>query len=122
MIKEKYESHTSSSTSKKATPASAYLKNYFSSDSNQKHATPISNSDSATLAYTKATYVKYCISSRSRYSKVSSRLGFQALWISTPPLIHPIKCYHPPKKLNNWWIKGILNFIRYLMLTEQFFQ
>ena len=34
VTKEKYKSQTSSCTSKKATPASAYLKNYFGSDSN----------------------------------------------------------------------------------------
>ena len=42
VTKEKYEFHISSSTSKKATPASAYLKNYFGSDSNQKHAIRLS--------------------------------------------------------------------------------
>ena len=37
-------------TSTKATSASAYLKNYFGSDFNQKHAIPTSDSDSTTLA------------------------------------------------------------------------
>ena len=45
MTKEKYESHTNYITSKKGTPASAYLKNYFGSNSNQKHATSTSDSD-----------------------------------------------------------------------------
>ena len=48
--KEKYESHTSSDTSKNATSASAYLKNYFGSDSKQRHTTPTSDSDFTTLA------------------------------------------------------------------------
>ena len=50
----------------KAILSSAYLKNYFGSYSNQKHATPTSDSNSTTLDYTEATYVK---------SRVSSRLG-----------------------------------------------
>ena len=40
VTKKRYGFHISSSTSKKARPTSAYIKNYFSSDSNQKHATP----------------------------------------------------------------------------------
>ena len=45
VTKEKYESHTNYITSRKATLASTYLKNYFGSNSNQKHGTPTSNSD-----------------------------------------------------------------------------
>ena len=48
--KDKYESLINSSTSKKATLAPAYLKNYFVSDFNQKYAILISDSDSTTLA------------------------------------------------------------------------
>ena len=50
MTKKKYKFLTSCSTSKTATPASAYLKKYFGSDFNKKHATPTSVSDSTTLA------------------------------------------------------------------------
>ena len=49
VIKEKYEFHTNYITSRKATPASTYLKNYFGSNSNQKHGSPTSNSDFKTL-------------------------------------------------------------------------
>ena len=48
--KEKYETHTNSIICKKAIPALVYLKNYFVSDSNQKHSTPTSDSDSTILA------------------------------------------------------------------------
>ena len=80
--KEKYKSHTSSSTSKKVIPASAYLKNYFGSDSNfrfwlkPKQLCKVSCLVSVLI-------LESLVSSQSRYPKISSRLGIEALCLDS---------------------------------------
>ena len=84
VVKEKYEFDTDSNTSKKSDSFFGIQKNCFGSDSNQKHATPTSNANSTTLAETETTYGKSRVLSRSRYSKVSSHLGLEALCLESP--------------------------------------
>ena len=71
----------------KAILSSAYLKNYFGSYSNQKHATPTSDSNSTTLDYTEATYVKSRVSSHLvSVSVPKSLVSFGNHRVSTPTL------------------------------------
>ena len=77
MTKETYVSHTSSSTFKKATPASAYLKNYFDSDSNFLlflHNPGLNQNNLYKVScLVSVSILQSLVSSRSRYPKVSSR-------------------------------------------------
>ena len=59
------------------------FKKYFGFDSNEKHATPTSDSYTTTLTQTKTTYLKSRVSAQYHYPKVSSPLDFEAPYLES---------------------------------------